>query len=52
MTENIIPVYCEVKVHQWRRNYDIPPPNGEYLEDMAERTISFFKIYFTAIIQQ
>jgi 2,3-bisphosphoglycerate-dependent phosphoglycerate mutase len=30
-------------VHQWRRSYDVPPPNGESLKDTAERTISFFK---------
>ena len=31
------------KVHQWRRSYDIPPPDGECLKDTAARTIPFFK---------
>ena len=35
--------YGEEQVHQWRRSYDIPPPNGECLKDTAERTIPFFK---------
>ncbi len=30
------------KVHQWRRSYDIPPPNGESLEMTAERTMPYF----------
>jgi 2,3-bisphosphoglycerate-dependent phosphoglycerate mutase len=35
--------YGDELVHQWRRSYDVPPPNGECLEDTAERTIPFFK---------
>lgn len=35
--------YGDEQVHQWRRSYDIPPPNGECLKDTAERTIPFFK---------
>jgi 2,3-bisphosphoglycerate-dependent phosphoglycerate mutase len=35
--------YGDELVHQWRRSYDIPPPNGECLKDTAERTIPFFK---------
>eukprot|EP01018_Ginkgo_biloba_P038606 Gb_30237 [translate_table: standard] len=31
------------KVHQWRRSYDIPPPNGESLEMCAERAVAYFK---------
>ncbi len=34
--------YGDDQVHQWRRSYDIPPPNGECLKDTAERTIPFF----------
>ena len=30
-------------VNEWRRSYDIPPPNGESLKDTAERTIPFFE---------
>ncbi len=35
--------YGDEQVHQWRRSYDVPPPNGECLKDTAERTIPFFK---------
>jgi 2,3-bisphosphoglycerate-dependent phosphoglycerate mutase len=35
--------YGKEQVHQWRRSYDVPPPNGECLKDTAERTIPFFK---------
>ncbi|MBN1180685.1 MAG: 2,3-bisphosphoglycerate-dependent phosphoglycerate mutase [Bacteroidales bacterium] len=35
--------YGNEQVHQWRRSYDIPPPNGECLKDTAERTIPFYK---------
>jgi 2,3-bisphosphoglycerate-dependent phosphoglycerate mutase len=38
--------YGNEQVHQWRRRYDIPPPNGECLKDTAERTIPFFKENF------
>ncbi|WOL19410.1 hypothetical protein Cni_G28208 [Canna indica] len=30
------------KVHEWRRSYDIPPPNGESLEMCAERAVAYF----------
>lgn len=35
--------YGDDLVHQWRRSYDVPPPNGECLKDTAGRTIPFFK---------
>ncbi len=35
--------YGADQVHQWRRSYDVPPPNGECLKDTAARTIPFFK---------
>ncbi len=38
--------YGNEQVHQWRRSYDNPPPNGECLKDTAERTIPFFKNIF------
>ncbi len=34
--------YGEEQVHNWRRSYDIKPPNGESLEDTQKRTIPFF----------
>lgn len=30
-------------VKQWRRSYDIPPPNGESLQMTAERAVAYFK---------
>ncbi|CAO2834404.1 unnamed protein product [Amaranthus hypochondriacus] len=35
--------YGQEKVHEWRRSYDIPPPNGESLEMCAERAVAYFK---------
>jgi len=35
--------YGDEQVHQWRRSYNIAPPDGECLEDTAKRTIPFFK---------
>ncbi|KAJ1696203.1 hypothetical protein LUZ63_004715 [Rhynchospora breviuscula] len=31
------------KVHEWRRSYDVPPPNGESLEMCAKRAVAYFK---------
>lgn len=31
------------KVREWRRSYDVPPPNGESLEMCAERAVAYFK---------
>ncbi|XP_028553673.1 uncharacterized protein LOC110105853 [Dendrobium catenatum] len=30
------------KVHEWRRSFDIPPPNGESLEMCADRAVAYF----------
>ncbi|KAI3732845.1 hypothetical protein L1987_64055 [Smallanthus sonchifolius] len=35
--------YGKEQVHEWRRSYDIPPPNGESLEMCAERAVPYFK---------
>ncbi|KAL5982129.1 2,3-bisphosphoglycerate-dependent phosphoglycerate mutase 1 [Asimina triloba] len=35
--------YGKQQVHEWRRSYDIPPPNGESLEMCAERAVAYFK---------
>ena len=37
------------KVHEWRRSYDIPPPNGESLEMCAQRAVAYFKDNITSI---
>lgn len=35
--------YGAEKVHQWRRSYDIPPPDGESLKDTCKRAIPYFQ---------
>ncbi|HEY2774072.1 MAG TPA: 2,3-diphosphoglycerate-dependent phosphoglycerate mutase [Candidatus Binatia bacterium] len=34
--------YGAEQVHQWRRSYDIAPPEGESLKDTAARTLPYF----------
>ena len=34
--------FGNTQVHQWRRSYDVPPPNGESLKMTAERTLPYF----------
>ncbi|XP_021896095.1 uncharacterized protein LOC110813320 [Carica papaya] len=34
--------YGKEQVHEWRRSYNIPPPNGESLEMCAERAVAYF----------
>lgn len=31
------------QVHQWRRSYDVPPPNGESLKMTASRTLPYYR---------
>ena len=35
--------YGAEQVHEWRRSFDVPPPNGESLKDTAARTMPFFE---------
>ncbi|ESW13142.1 hypothetical protein PHAVU_008G171600 [Phaseolus vulgaris] len=35
--------YGKEQVHEWRRSYNIPPPNGESLEMCAERAVAYFR---------
>ncbi|TXG60647.1 hypothetical protein EZV62_015220 [Acer yangbiense] len=35
--------YGKELVHEWRRSYDIPPPNGESLEMCSQRVVAYFK---------
>jgi 2,3-bisphosphoglycerate-dependent phosphoglycerate mutase len=35
--------YGEAQVHQWRRSFDVKPPNGESLKDTAARTLPYFE---------
>ncbi|CAA3000775.1 uncharacterized protein LOC111391082 isoform X1 [Olea europaea var. sylvestris] len=39
------------KVHEWRRSYDIPPPNGESLEMCAQRAVAYFKEHIEPQLQ-
>lgn len=43
--------YGKEKVHEWRRSYDIPPPNGESLEMCAERAVAYFKEHIEPQLQ-
>ena len=47
--EDTIKKFGQIKVQQWRRSFDVPPPNGESLEMTAKRTIPYFK---TKILKQ
>ncbi len=40
------------RVQQWRRSYDVPPPNGEALKDTAARTLPFFERCILGDIRQ
>jgi len=44
--------YGEEQVHQWRRSYATPPPQGECLRDTAERTIPFFKTHIVKELEK
>ncbi|XP_057441603.1 2,3-bisphosphoglycerate-dependent phosphoglycerate mutase 1-like [Lotus japonicus] len=35
--------YGKEQVHEWRRSYDTPPPNGESLEMCAQRAVAYFR---------
>ncbi|XP_038994927.1 2,3-bisphosphoglycerate-dependent phosphoglycerate mutase 2-like [Hibiscus syriacus] len=35
--------YGEEKVHEWRRSFDIPPPNGESLKMCSRRAVAYFR---------
>ncbi|XP_068638362.1 2,3-bisphosphoglycerate-dependent phosphoglycerate mutase 1-like [Aristolochia californica] len=38
------------QVHEWRRSYDIPPPNGESLEMCAQRAVAYFREYIEPLL--
>jgi 2,3-bisphosphoglycerate-dependent phosphoglycerate mutase len=44
--------YGEVQVRQWRRSYDIRPPNGESLADTQKRVAVYFNSRILTQIQQ
>ncbi|KAJ6682594.1 PHOSPHOGLYCERATE MUTASE [Salix koriyanagi] len=41
--EETVVRYGKEKVHEWRRSFDSPPPNGESLEMCSQRAVAFFK---------
>ncbi|KAL7594255.1 hypothetical protein Lser_V15G30933 [Lactuca serriola] len=43
--------YGKEQVHEWRRSFDIPPPNGESLEMCAERAVAYFKEHIEPQLQ-
>jgi len=45
-------IYGDEQVHIWRRSYDVPPPEGECLQDTAARTIPFFQEQILPELQQ
>ncbi|MBU2579208.1 2,3-bisphosphoglycerate-dependent phosphoglycerate mutase [Patescibacteria group bacterium] len=50
--KEIIKKYGVKKVQQWRRSYQVAPPEGESLEHVYERTVPFFKKYIEKDLQQ
>jgi 2,3-bisphosphoglycerate-dependent phosphoglycerate mutase len=40
------------QVFQWRRSYDIAPPNGESLKDTAARTLPYYEAEIVPLLQQ
>jgi 2,3-bisphosphoglycerate-dependent phosphoglycerate mutase len=43
--------YGDEQVHQWRRSYDIAPPNGESLKDTRERVMPFFEEHIAPLLR-
>ncbi len=37
--------FGEEQVHIWRRSFDVPPPNGESLQDTSKRSTPYFREY-------
>jgi len=37
--------FGDEQVKQWRRSFDIPPPNGESLKDTADRVLPYYHKY-------
>ncbi|KAL0543273.1 hypothetical protein IC582_018364 [Cucumis melo] len=43
--------YGKEQVHEWRRSYDIPPPEGESLEMCSQRAVGYFKEHIEPQLQ-
>lgn len=40
------------QVHIWRRSYDVPPPNGESLQDTCRRVLPYFQQHIVPYLQR
>ncbi len=43
--------FGDEQVHQWRRSYDVAPPNGESLKMTAERTLPYYHQHIVPQLQ-
>lgn len=43
--------YGKEQVHEWRRSFDIPPPNGESLEMCSKRAVAYFRQHIEPHLQ-
>ncbi|GMY11320.1 2,3-bisphosphoglycerate-dependent phosphoglycerate mutase 1-like [Fagus crenata] len=43
--------YGKKQVHEWRRSFDIPPPNGESLEMCSQRAVAYFREHIEPHLQ-
>jgi 2,3-bisphosphoglycerate-dependent phosphoglycerate mutase len=43
--------YGDDQILEWRRSYDIPPPNGESLKDTRERVLPFYKEHIEPMLK-
>ena len=44
--------FGDEQVHQWRRSYDVAPPEGESLKMTAERSIPYFQKHIVPHLEQ
>ena len=44
--------YGESQVYEWRRSYDVRPPNGESLADTQKRVVAYFNSRILTHLQQ
>lgn len=43
--------FGDEQVHQWRRSFDIAPPNGESLKDTLERVMPYFEAEIAPLLK-
>ncbi|KAM7276633.1 hypothetical protein ACFE04_018499 [Oxalis oulophora] len=49
--QEIANIYGREKVREWRRSYDIAPPNGESLEMCSKRAVTYFREHIEPQLQ-